>query len=117
MKWLKRLTLLLALLGATPAYAQYVRDDCTTVTPAATFKGTCYDYNSGAFMYWDGAAWQTVAGSGGSGSGDVVGPSSSVDSEVALFSGTTGKIIKRATASGIAKLTSGVLGTATAGSD
>ena len=49
------------------------------------------------------------------GSGDVVGPSSSVDSEVALFSGTTGKLLKRASASGLATLTSGVLGTQTAG--
>lgn len=40
--------------------------------------------------------------------------SSSVDSEVALFSSTTGKIIKRATLSGIAKLTSGVLSVVTA---
>src|SRR5581483_4826466 len=41
-------------------------------------------------------------------------PSSSVDSEVALFSSTTGKVIKRASASGIAKLTSGVLSAVTA---
>lgn len=47
----------------------------------------------------------------GAGSGDVVGPSSSVDSEVALFNSTTGKLIKRATATGIAKLSSGVLST------
>ncbi len=41
----------------------------------------------------------------------------SVDGEIAVFSGTTGKTLKRATGSGIAKLTSGVLGTATAGTD
>lgn len=51
---------------------------------------------------------------GGGGSGDVVGPSSSVDAEVALFNSTTGKLIKRASASGIAKLTSGVLSAVTA---
>jgi len=45
----------------------------------------------------------------GGGSGDVVGPSSAVDSEVAVFSGTGGKTIKRAVASGIAKLVNGVL--------
>ena len=45
--------------------------------------------------------------------GDVVGPSSSVASEVALFDGTTGKLLKRATATGIAKLTSGVLSAVT----
>lgn len=41
----------------------------------------------------------------------------SVDSEVALFSGTGGKTLKRASATGIAKLTSGVLSAATAGTD
>lgn len=39
--------------------------------------------------------------------GDVLGPTSSVDSEVALFNGTTGKVIKRATGSGVAIVTSG----------
>jgi len=43
------------------------------------------------------------------GSGDVDGPASSVDSEVALFDSTTGKLIKRATGTGFAKLASGVL--------
>lgn len=38
------------------------------------------------------ATW--VTWSGGGGSGDVVGPGSSVDSDIALFSGTTGKLIK-----------------------
>jgi hypothetical protein len=42
---------------------------------------------------------------------------SSVDGEVVLFSGTAGKTGKRATGSGLAKLTSGVLGTASAGTD
>jgi hypothetical protein len=41
----------------------------------------------------------------------------SVDGEVALFSATAGKTLKRATGSGIVKLTSGVLGTAAAGTD
>ena len=52
-------------------------------------------------------------GTDGSGSGDVVGPASSVDSEIALFSSTTGKLLKRATGTGIASLTSGVLGAVT----
>jgi hypothetical protein len=53
----------------------------------------------------------------GSGSGDVQGPAASVDNEVALFNATTGKLIKRATLTGIPKLTSGVLSTAVAGAD
>lgn len=49
--------------------------------------------------------------------GDVVGPAASIDSELVLFSGTTGKLVKRSAASGLVKLTSGVVGTATAGTD
>lgn len=57
-------------------------------------------------------------GSGGSGGGDAsTNTSTSVDSEVALFSGTGGKTLKRATGSGMAKLTSGVLSTGAAGTD
>ena len=48
---------------------------------------------------------------------DVTGPASSVDSEVVLFNGTTGKTIKAATITGIPKLTSGVISAATAGTD
>lgn len=47
----------------------------------------------------------------------VEGQASSVDSEIALFSGTGGKTIKRASTTGILKATSGVLGAATAGTD
>jgi len=43
--------------------------------------------------------------------------STSVDGEIVLFSGTAGKTGKRATGTGIAKLTAGVLGTGTAKTD
>jgi hypothetical protein len=49
--------------------------------------------------------------------GNVTGQSSSVDNEIALFSSTTGKVIKRATTTGVLKATSGVLSAATAGTD
>lgn len=52
--------------------------------------------------------------SGGSSLGNVIGQSSSVDSEIALFSGTLGKTIKRATGSGLVKSASGVYSTVTA---
>lgn len=42
-------------------------------------------------LYADGT-WRAVAG--GSGSGDVTGPSSATDGAIVLFNGTTGKIIK-----------------------
>ncbi len=46
----------------------------------------------------------------GTGSGDVTGPSGAVDGEVALYQGTTGKAVKRASGSGVARLQNGVLG-------
>lgn len=48
---------------------------------------------------------------GAGGIGDVVGPSSSVASEMVLFDGTSGKLVKRATGSGFVKATSGVYST------
>lgn len=42
----------------------------------------------------EGTVISAIGGGGGSGDGDVVGPNSAVDSDVALFSGATGKIIK-----------------------
>lgn len=59
----------------------------------------------------------SASGGGGGGSGDVTGPSSAVDSEIALFSSTTGKVIKRASTTGILKASSGVLSAATSGTD
>jgi hypothetical protein len=50
-----------------------------------------------------------IGAAAGGGTGDVVGPASSVDAEIALFDSTTGKLIKRATGTGYAKVTSGVL--------
>lgn len=51
---------------------------------------------------------------GDAGSGDVTGPASSVNNEIALFSGTTGKIIQRATTTGVLRATSGVIAAAAA---
>ena len=63
------------------------------------------------------AYWLVLAAKGDTGSGDVSGPASSVDSELVLFNSTTGKLIKRASTTGILKGTSGVLSAATAGTD
>lgn len=53
----------------------------------------------------------------GVGLGDVIGPVVSVDSEIALFSGTGGKTLTRATTTGLLKATSGVLAAATVRTD
>ncbi len=50
-----------------------------------------------------GVEWGAVAGTG-----DVVGPASSVNNELVLFDGVTGKAIKSATGSGVPVLASGV---------
>src|SRR3990167_6050615 len=60
---------------------------------------------------WNGAAWVQINAAS---SGDVSGPASSVDAEIVLFNGATGKIIKRATGSGLVRATSGVYGIGTA---
>jgi len=52
----------------------------------------------------NGATWQTYSGAGG----DVSGPGSSVDAEIALFDSTTGALLKRATGTGFVRAASGV---------
>lgn len=79
-----------------------------TVTPTGTADNTTVLYGDNVYR---------VPPTGGGGTGDVVGPAASVDTEVAVFSGTTGKSIKRATTTGLAKLSSGVLSAAVAGTD
>lgn len=44
-------------------------------------------------VFWNGTSWSAGA-AGGGGSGDVVGPVSSVDNNFPVFSGTTGKLLK-----------------------
>ena len=70
---------------------------------------------SGKFLTTNGSviSWGSPAGSGDASTNTAT----SVDGEVALFSGTAGKTLRRGTGSGIAKLTSGVLGTAISGTD
>jgi len=63
------------------------------------------------------AYWLVLAAKGDTGAGDVSGPAASVDSELALFNSTTGKLIKRASLTGLVKATSGVASAATAGTD
>lgn len=53
-------------------------------------SGISLSYNDGT-----GALTISATGGGGGGSGDVVGPSSSIDGRIALFDGTTGKLIRQ----------------------
>jgi hypothetical protein len=49
--------------------------------------------------------------------GNVSGPGTSVDNEIALFSGTSGSVLKRASTTGVLKAASGVINAAVAGTD
>lgn len=64
------------------------------------------------------AANSFISRGASSGSGDTsTNTATSVVGEIALFADTTGKVLKRATGSGLAKITSGVLSAAAAGTD
>lgn len=77
--------------------------------------------SSDELPYWDATNSVTkkaLKSNLGFGTGDAsTNTATSVDSEIALFSSTTGKIIKRASTTGILKGTSGVLSAATSGTD
>lgn len=77
--------------------------------PSSPVTGQVY-YNSATkrLRQYNGATWDEYGT--GAGAGDVSSnTSTSVDSEMVLFNGTTGKSIKRASGSGFVKLTSGVV--------
>lgn len=79
--------------------------------PGSPVQGQIY-YNTGDdnLYIWDGAAWVDLTATG---TGDVVGPGSAVDSQVVLFDSTTGKLVKASTLSAnVVKSTSGVLSAA-----
>lgn len=54
---------------------------------------------------------------GNAGTGDVSGPASATDNQIALFNSTTGKLIKAASTTGLIKASSGVISAAAAGTD
>lgn len=64
-----------------------------------------------------GAGSLQIAATGALAPGDVIGPASAVNSQIALFSGTSGKVIQAATTTGILKASSGVIAAAVAGTD
>lgn len=77
--------------------------DVTNSLPVNRLNG---GIGAGATAFWCGdGQWKTP-----SGAGDVAGPADSVDGEIALFSGLTGKLIKRPTPSGtgVASVVNGV---------
>lgn len=101
--------------GAWSSVASYVKNDTVSYTNGSSYVAIQASINQQPDTQT--AYWQLLAERGATGSGDMTGPASSVDSEIALFNGSTGKIVKSATTTGIVKATSGVISAATAGTD
>jgi len=93
--------------GTTTLQSGNTNSNLTLALPIA-------DGTANQALVTDGAGVLSFASTG---TGDVVGPASSVDSELALFNSTTGKLIKRASLTGLVKATSGVASAATSGTD
>jgi hypothetical protein len=70
--------------------------------------------SSGTYLSWNGTALTWASPSG---TGDVVGPSSATANQIVLFDGTTGKLVKAASTTGVLKAVSGVIYAATSGTD
>jgi hypothetical protein len=103
--------------GHTPKATLIIRKGGTGTMVTLAFNGTVTDNTTwiqipvtsgvGAALTNADVVFVTPLISGSDGS--MSGPGVSVDSEIALFSGTGGSTLKRASASGIARITSGVL--------
>jgi hypothetical protein len=100
--------------GAWSSGASYVTNDVVSLSGSSYLAIQASTNQSPATQT---AYWLVLAAKGDTGTGDVSGPASSVDSEIVLFDSTTGKLLKRASTTGILKGTSGVLSAATAGTD
>lgn len=101
--------------GAWSSASTYATNDVVSYTNGSSYLAIQASTNQNPSTQT--AYWLLLASKGDTGTGDVSGPSSSVDSELALFNSTTGKLIKRASLTGLVKATSGVASAATAGTD
>lgn len=102
-----------AVSGAQTLSGKVIAAGSNTITGLgiAALGGITGTPSSTTYLRGDGT-WAAITASGDASTNTAT----SVDNEVALFNGTTGKSIKRATGTGIATLTSGVLSaTATTG--
>ena len=100
------------LIGATGDFTEDVQDIVAAQFAAGTHTNISFSYNDTT-----GAISATVTGGGGGGGDASTNTAVSVDSEMALFSGTTGKLLKRYAGTGLVKTAAGVVSAATQGTD
>ena len=91
--------------------ADLTLSDLTTADVSTARHGLLPKAPGGTTLFFRAdATWATPAGGGGG--GDVSSDTTtSVEGQLALFTGTTGKMIKRSGSTGLAKVTAGVMGT------
>jgi hypothetical protein len=90
----------------------------SNITTAANDRFCAFSLGSGNWLVYDYMKADGTAIVGAVGGGDVSSnTASSLDNEIALFSGTGGKTIKRASTTGLLKGTSGAISAAVAGTD
>jgi hypothetical protein len=88
-------SIMLALAARSPQ--SWTAATAPTVRPDGTALATNDLYFNTALHTWNvyySAAWHAMGGGGGGGSGDVVGPASATNNALAVFDGTTGKLLK-----------------------
>src|ERR1043166_2884847 len=61
----KLFVIIVLMLLAGTAEAQYVRQLCTSVTLTSADRATCYDYTALKWKYWNGNAWTDTPAPGG----------------------------------------------------
>jgi hypothetical protein len=82
--------------GAWSSGASYVTNDVVSYTNGSSYLAIQASTNQQPNTQT--AYWLLLAAKGDTGSGDVTGPASSTNNNVAVFDGTTGKVIKQGTA-------------------
>ena len=84
----------LPLTGASPFWGNAVSTAASLPAVGDVTGEVLLVLDTASLYYWDGAAWQQLV----DGLADVSGPASATDNALALFNGTSGKVIKAASA-------------------